>query len=239
MHVWALWLSCKTPPASGPPGLHTTARELQTRTFERPGASNTTKIPREDPQRESKINFRRDREKKARNFGPPTLRPPTFRAPTPTTNTPPPHQKKLAKCGLAKFGQKNDQMRPNKDGQMRPVKFGQMRFGKMRPSKDGQIRFGQMRSRPFCCCLQDSIEFITKDVTLQCPHWSSTAFSTTALISWCRPFKSLRVTTLGSSECDFFQNWCINIEDAIEAVTHGQLCVPRPHTSVKQGNVHD
>ena len=31
--------------ASGPPGLHTTTRELQTRTFERPGASNTTKIP--------------------------------------------------------------------------------------------------------------------------------------------------------------------------------------------------
>ena len=36
---------------SGPPGFHTTARELQTCTFEGPGASNTTKIPREDPQR--------------------------------------------------------------------------------------------------------------------------------------------------------------------------------------------
>ena len=42
-----------------------------------------------------------------------------------------------------------------------------------------------------------------------------------------------------SAECDFFQNRCINMEDAIEAVTHGQLCVPRRHTSVKQGNVHD
>ena len=45
VHVWALWLSCETP------ALHTTTRELQTRTFERPGASNTTKIPREDPQK--------------------------------------------------------------------------------------------------------------------------------------------------------------------------------------------
>ena len=40
--------------ASGPPGLHTTTRELQTCTFERPSASNTTKIPREDPQRGKK-----------------------------------------------------------------------------------------------------------------------------------------------------------------------------------------
>ena len=52
--------------------------------------------------------------------------------------------------------------------------------------------------RMFCCCLLDSIEFINKDVTMQCPHWSSTTFSTTALISWCHPFKSLRVTTPGS-----------------------------------------
>ena len=42
------------PHQTGPPGLHTTTRELQTRTFERPGASNTTKIPRENPQREKK-----------------------------------------------------------------------------------------------------------------------------------------------------------------------------------------
>ena len=39
-----------TPAASGPPGLHTTTRELQTCTFQGPGASNTTKIPRKDPQ---------------------------------------------------------------------------------------------------------------------------------------------------------------------------------------------
>ena len=48
------------------------ARELQTRTFERPGALNTTKIPREDPQRGKKrTNFAAGEGKKARNFGPP------------------------------------------------------------------------------------------------------------------------------------------------------------------------
>ena len=47
------------------------ARELQTCTFERPGASNTTKIPREDPQREEENEFSGGRgKKKARNFGP-------------------------------------------------------------------------------------------------------------------------------------------------------------------------
>ena len=38
-----------------PQGLHTTVRELQMCTFQGPGASNTTKIPRKDPQeRENK-----------------------------------------------------------------------------------------------------------------------------------------------------------------------------------------
>ena len=37
MHVWALGLSCETPAALGPPGLHTTSRELQTCTSEGPG----------------------------------------------------------------------------------------------------------------------------------------------------------------------------------------------------------
>ena len=45
--------STSTGTHTGPPGFHTTARELQTCTFEGPGASNTTKIPREDPQRKS------------------------------------------------------------------------------------------------------------------------------------------------------------------------------------------
>ena len=38
--------------ASWPPGFHTTTGELHTCTFEGPGASNTTKIPREHTQRE-------------------------------------------------------------------------------------------------------------------------------------------------------------------------------------------
>ena len=43
-------LSCEAPAAPKPPGLHTTARELQTCTFQGAGVSNTTKIPRKDPQ---------------------------------------------------------------------------------------------------------------------------------------------------------------------------------------------
>ena len=57
-------------PASGPLGLHTTARELQTCTFQGPGTSNTTKIPRKDTQeRKKERNLRRESEKKTRNFG--------------------------------------------------------------------------------------------------------------------------------------------------------------------------
>ena len=63
-------------------GFHTTAREFQTCTFEGPGASNTTKIPRKDPQeREERVNICGGEGKKARNFGPPTLRGPTPRGP--------------------------------------------------------------------------------------------------------------------------------------------------------------
>ena len=51
-------------------GLHTTTRELQTCTFERPGASNTTKIQREDTQRGKKrTNFAAGEGKKERHFG--------------------------------------------------------------------------------------------------------------------------------------------------------------------------
>ena len=60
-----------------------TARELQTCTFQGPGASNTTKIPRKDPrERRKKENCGGRREKKARNFGPPTLRGSTLRGST-------------------------------------------------------------------------------------------------------------------------------------------------------------
>ena len=76
VHVWALWLSCGTPPDWAAGASHTTTRELQTRTFERPGASNTTKIPREDPKRE------KEERKKREILGPPTLRGSTFRGST-------------------------------------------------------------------------------------------------------------------------------------------------------------
>ena len=69
--IWALGLSCETPAASGPPGLHTTTRELQTRTIEGSGASNTTKIPRKDPQRETKrAKVGGEREKSAKFWVP-------------------------------------------------------------------------------------------------------------------------------------------------------------------------
>ena len=66
-----LWLSCEAPAArsGGAARASHDDQRAQTCTFERPGASNTTKIPREDPQREKKErNFRRERKKRA-NFG--------------------------------------------------------------------------------------------------------------------------------------------------------------------------
>ena len=59
------------------------ARELQTFTFKGPRASNTTKIPREDPQRErKKRKWGRERKKKREILGlPPSApRPPLLRA---------------------------------------------------------------------------------------------------------------------------------------------------------------
>ena len=76
-------LACRVPATSGPPGLHTTTRELQTCTFQGPGTSNTTKIPRKDPKTEKKERkLWRESEKKREILGPPTLRGPTFRGST-------------------------------------------------------------------------------------------------------------------------------------------------------------
>ena len=63
---------------------HITSYRIQTCTFERQGASNTTKIPRKDPQeREEKNGNCGGRGKIKREiFGPPTLRGPTPRGPT-------------------------------------------------------------------------------------------------------------------------------------------------------------
>ena len=88
----------------------------KTRTFERPGASNTTKIPREDPPRERRKNeISSGREKKSAKFwAPPHFGPQPFvphlfwvRAPTPPgphpSNTPPPHQKKIGQMRSKKM----------------------------------------------------------------------------------------------------------------------------------------
>ena len=85
VHVSALRLPCETPAASGPPGLHTTTRELQTCTYEGPGLQkhhqNSTKRP---PEREEKNEFCGGRGKKKRDIlG--TLRTPTLLHPTQNT----------------------------------------------------------------------------------------------------------------------------------------------------------
>ena len=76
-----LGLSCASPGGPvwwGRRGF-TTARELQTCTFQGSILQNTTKIPRENPQRDTETaKWWREREEKARNFGPPTLRGPTL-----------------------------------------------------------------------------------------------------------------------------------------------------------------
>ena len=74
VHVWssrAVVCEPLRPGLVGPPGFHTTARELQTCTFEGPGLQKTPpkfneKTPREG--RKERI-LRRERVKKERNFG--------------------------------------------------------------------------------------------------------------------------------------------------------------------------
>ena len=66
--VWFVLVWCGKPPQ-----LHTTTREVQTCTFQGTGASNTSKIPREDPEREEKRILRREREKKSEILGLPPL----------------------------------------------------------------------------------------------------------------------------------------------------------------------
>ena len=82
-------------PEAGRRGLPHDNLGAKTSTFEDPTDQNTTKIPREDPQREEKRHekdTRREKKKmkmgvgegkkKARNFAPPTLRGPTLPGPT-------------------------------------------------------------------------------------------------------------------------------------------------------------
>ena len=120
--------------------------------FRAPAFKSTTKMPREDPPRErGKNEISGGREKKKREIlgsppsGPHHSGPPTTHHSHNEHPTSPP-KKKMAKCGLAKFGHtilaKFGQIRLAKCGQLSLAKcgIGQIRFG--------QIRFGQMRSRP-------------------------------------------------------------------------------------------
>ena len=73
MHVWSsLAVVCepRRPGLVGPPGFHTTAREPKRAHFRAPAFENTTKIQREDTQRDTERAKRwREREEKERNFG--------------------------------------------------------------------------------------------------------------------------------------------------------------------------
>ena len=154
-----LGLSCETPAA--PPdraagGSHTTARELQTCTFQGPGASNT-KIPRKRPkEREKRIKkVAGDGKKKREILGPhpsgphpsgPTTSGPPFGAPHPSG----PHhdtKNRLAKhwigqtldwpnIGLAQIGLAQNWIGQNWIGQNWSNQDGQNGIGQSRSNKD-------------------------------------------------------------------------------------------------------
>ena len=119
MHVWALELWCETPAALGPSGLHTTTRELQTCTFDGPGASkHHQKTTRRHTVREKKSETGGGRRKKKREilglppFGAPPFGAPPFGArfflglgPTLWAMTHTRSRNGLAKIGLAQIGQ--------------------------------------------------------------------------------------------------------------------------------------
>ena len=120
--------------------------------FEAPALQNTTKIPREDPQRDTKRakRWREREEKNAKFWAPHPCGAPPFRGPTLLN---PPRcrfgQSRPIKVGQSRCGQS----RSNKGGQSRSNVFGQSRFGQSRnwpksANKDGQSRIGQSRSQP-------------------------------------------------------------------------------------------
>ena len=140
-------------------GSHTTARELQTCTFERPGASNTTKIPREDPQRGKKrTNFAAGQGKKSAKFGPPPLRGPTLRGPPFPGSGPHPSgshpshpsgpKRVLFFHVLFCLFEKQDNTETLKLAKIGLAKVGHPNFGQNQSIKVGQSRFGQNRSQP-------------------------------------------------------------------------------------------
>ena len=96
----------------GPSGLHTTTRELQTCTLERPGASNTTKIPRENPRegRKERIFTAGEEQKSAKFWAPHTSEPhtsvPHTSGPHPSGPHPSkgPHPERPPPFGASQFG---------------------------------------------------------------------------------------------------------------------------------------
>ena len=122
-------------------------------TFERPGASNTAKIPREDPpEREERMKFPAGERKKSAKFwalpSGPNPSGPTFSGFCPPLLRPPPfpsshhaHRPNNTPTASQKFGQmRSGQIRSNKFGQIRLAKCGQLSLANC---GIGQMRFGQ------------------------------------------------------------------------------------------------
>ena len=97
-----------------------------------PVFKNTTKIQRKGPTREGEKNEKlwREREEKARNFGPPTLWGPTLRSPSPPSG-----QVWPKSAGQSRFGPK----RSIKVGQSRSNFSGQSRIWPKSENKDGKV----------------------------------------------------------------------------------------------------
>ena len=112
-----------------------TARELQTCTFQGPCASNTTKIPREDTQRDTE-RTKRWREERARNFGPPFGAPP-FGAPP--FGAPPFGAPLFLGLGSPPFGALPFEAPPFGAGL---AKVGQLRLAKVGLAKVGLAKVG-------------------------------------------------------------------------------------------------
>ena len=121
------------------PGFHTTTRELQTCTFEGPGASNTTKIQQEDTRERQKARNGDGRGEKKREI----LDLPPFGATLWGATMTPRSKIGLVKIGLAKVGFGQNWPGQNQDGQ----KW----IGPNWPNQDGQNGIGQSRSLPGPC----------------------------------------------------------------------------------------
>ena len=165
MHVWSFGVVVWNPGGPTRPGRRGFTRQPENSKrahLSVPALQTPPKFHEKTPEREEQMYISCGREKKKREilgpppFRPPTLRAPTLRAPTlrartlraPTPPGPnpsrPPPKTKLAKCGLANFGQQ----KLAKFGQMRMAKCGQLTLAKCGHgpiiSVDG---FGRIRSR--------------------------------------------------------------------------------------------